>query len=68
MSKIAGISKSLKIEIVGLDNFLFSKIKKNQTNLKKNEINLNLFSEMYRMKKLNLNWIDWSGTDKLIIH
>ena len=55
MSKIAGISKSLKIEIVGLDNFLFPRIKKNQK-IKKNEIrsNLNLFSEMYRIKKSNL--------------
>ena len=47
---MAGISKSLKFDIVELDNILFPKIKKNQKNKKKNEINLNLFSEMYRMK------------------
>ena len=54
MSKIAGISKSLKIEIVGLDNFLVSQNKKELKTIKKNEINLNFFSEMYRMKTLNL--------------
>ena len=43
MSKIIGISKSLKIEIVGRDNFLFPKIKKEPTKFKKNEINLNFF-------------------------
>ena len=50
MSKIIGILKSLKIEIVGRDNFLFPKIKKEPKKFKKNEINLNFFSEMYRMK------------------
>ena len=50
MSKIAGISKSLKFEIVGLDNFFVSKNKKEPKIFEKNEINLNLFSEMYRMK------------------
>ena len=44
ISKIAGISKSLKIEIAGLDNFLFPKIKKRTSKkFKKNEINLIFF-------------------------
>ena len=50
MSKIIGISKSLKIEIVGQDNFFVSQNKKEPKKFKKNEINLNIFSEMYRMK------------------
>ena len=79
MSKIGGISKSLKIEIVGLDNFLFPKIKKNQKNLKRIKLISTFFLKCVKCKTLNLcefiffsnfnlNWIDWSGTDNLIIH
>ena len=46
MSKIESISKSLKI--VGLENVLVPKIKKNKK-IKKNETNLNNFSEMYKI-------------------
>ena len=49
MSKIAGISKSLKFEIVGLDNFLFPKIKKNKK-IEKEWNEFEPFSEIYRMK------------------
>ena len=71
--------KSKKLKYSRAGQFFVSQNKKEPKKFKKNEIYMNLFPEMYRMKNsifvnfnffknFNLNWIDWSGTDNLIIH